>query len=719
MKRFGYLLMSMFLLCRVAAGQDAGFPSAFHIKADTGTYVKVPASSWQYLTEREGEVLQFPAVKGLESRFKYVKEGKRQNIKGNLVYWLRFGIVNDLRYPIKITLKGQAKTSEIFAKLPDGKWHRYITGISVPWSLKSGLKRINNTIYVIPPGDSVTFYRRDEPRSNGTPSALFIGFADRVVAAEYINNDKFLSDIIINSSVCGFLLFAAIFNFFFYYTVREKVYLYYAVLLVLVAISSISRPLEHLALREYPTLSDRVSGIILVFVFYLGFILSGMFLRTSENYPKWNKVFMPLCHCFAAVATLNYLLLNASNLVRGVLTVTLALITAVIAVGIVVTIVTDIIKRRAATRLFVLAVSPFIFCFIMVVVVGIVLNQNTSVMEYFTNFSLLWAVIALSWSLFGRFKDIEQQNTLQILENERIAREAEQQKAKLIAEQNEWLEKEVTERTAELNQSLTELKQTQSQLIQSEKMASLGELTAGIAHEIQNPLNFVNNFSEVSIELIDEMEIELANGDKEEAIAIAGDVKQNLEKIRHHGQRADSIVKGMLQHSRATSGQKEPTDLNKLADEYLRLAYHGLRAKDKSFNAELVMDYEESLPAVNIVPQDVGRVLLNLFTNAFYATQQKAKVSDSGYKPQVEVRTYSTPSGGCVVSVADNGTGIPAEIRDKIMQPFFTTKPTGEGTGLGLSLSYDIVVKGHNGKIDVETVQGQYTKFIIWLPAKT
>ena len=267
----------------------------------------------------------------------------------------------------------------------------------------------------------------------------------------------------------------------------------------------------------------------------------------------------------------------------------------------------------------------------------------------------------------------------------------------------------------DIESALEQLQLTQKQLIQSEKMASLGELTAGIAHEIQNPLNFVNNFSEVNIELVDEMEEQLTKGDKEEAILIAGDIKQNLEKIRHHGKRADGIVKGMLQHSRASSTTKEPTDINKLADEYLRLAYHGLRAKDKSFNAELETHFADGLPMVNMVPQDVGRVLLNLFNNAFYAVQQRQKAEGADFKPVVKVST-SVSGKFLNVRVEDNGTGIPDAVKDKILQPFFTTKPTGAGTGLGLSLSYDIVAKGHGGKIDVDTKENDHTMFTISLP---
>ena len=266
-----------------------------------------------------------------------------------------------------------------------------------------------------------------------------------------------------------------------------------------------------------------------------------------------------------------------------------------------------------------------------------------------------------------------------------------------------------------LTQTLEELKATQAQLIQSEKMASLGELTAGIAHEIQNPLNFVNNFSEVSNELLDEMTEQLEKGNTNEAKAIANEVKMSLEKINLHGKRADGIVKSMLQHSRTSNNKKEPTDINVLADEYLRLAYHGLRAKDKSFNAALKTDYDENIGLIKIISQDIGRVILNLITNAFYAVMEKKKLHPVGYEPTVTVSTKKIDNK-VIVEVKDNGTGISQKAIDKIFQPFFTTKPTGQGTGLGLSLSYDIVTKGHGGEIKVETKDGESTGFSVILP---
>jgi two-component system NtrC family sensor kinase len=340
------------------------------------------------------------------------------------------------------------------------------------------------------------------------------------------------------------------------------------------------------------------------------------------------------------------------------------------------------------------------------VVTGLVsLIANDFFDEYRTYFTFAMTA-AFIW-VFARQANSKKQD-----EALRIAAERKAELEALVAERTLAL----TQQKNELEELVEELRTTQAQLIQAEKMASLGELTAGIAHEIQNPLNFVNNFSEVSMELLDEMEEELARGDREEAAAIASDIKQNLEKIGFHGKRADSIVKGMLQHSRASTGQKELTDINALADEYLRLSYHGLRAKDKSFNAELITQFDPAVPPVDAVQQDIGRVVLNLFNNAFYAVQQKQKTVGAQFKPTVKISTKAV-NEGVEIRIEDNGTGIPDAIREKIMQPFFTTKPTGEGTGLGLSLSYDIIVKGHGGKIDIDSKEGEYTVFVIYIPA--
>ena len=289
-------------------------------------------------------------------------------------------------------------------------------------------------------------------------------------------------------------------------------------------------------------------------------------------------------------------------------------------------------------------------------------------------------------------------------------------------EELEQKRKAIEENNSALTQSLEELKAAQAQLIQSEKMASLGELTAGIAHEIQNPLNFVNNFSEVNKELLAEMKDEMDKGNIADAKEIANDVIANEEKINYHGKRADAIVKGMLQHSRTSTGQKELTDINALCDEYLRLSYHGLRAKDKSFNAKFETEFDPSLPKINVVPQEMGRVILNLINNAFYAVNERKKLNEEGFQPTVIVSTKKL-NEKIEIKVSDNGTGIPKNIVDKIFQPFFTTKPTGSGTGLGLSLAYDIITKGHGGELSVrtpsekvETKEGEGSTFSILLP---
>jgi signal transduction histidine kinase len=274
----------------------------------------------------------------------------------------------------------------------------------------------------------------------------------------------------------------------------------------------------------------------------------------------------------------------------------------------------------------------------------------------------------------------------------------------------------LSKQKSELEATLATLKTTQNQLVQSEKMASLGEMTAGIAHEIQNPLNFVNNFSEVNSELIDELKTELEAGNKQQVIQIANDIKENEEKINNHGKRADAIVKSMLQHSRSSSGKKELTDINALVDEYVRLSYHGLRAKDKSFNAKFETEFDNSIEPINVVPQEIGRVLLNLINNAFYAVSEKEKQVNGNYEPTVLISTQKTDDK-IEIRVKDNGNGIPNKVLDKIFQPFFTTKPAGQGTGLGLSLSYDIVTKTHGGEFKVETKEGEGTVFIVSLPA--
>ncbi|MBS1597396.1 MAG: histidine kinase [Bacteroidetes bacterium] len=368
-------------------------------------------------------------------------------------------------------------------------------------------------------------------------------------------------------------------------------------------------------------------------------------------------------------------------------------------------------------RWLITAVAPFLIVTVNFDIVNLFkFNWLNSVKEYedaARTFSIIW---------MGAMYFISRRQR-KALDKERMIRMREEEQNKIIAARKNELEYLVTERTAEitkqkeeLQHALTDLKSTQVQLIQQEKMASLGELTAGIAHEIQNPLNFVNNFSEISIELSQELkeEIEKPEIDKPYIVKLLTDISLNQQKINHHGKRADAIVKGMLQHSRTSAGKTEPTDINALADEYMRLSYHGLRAKDKVFNATLQTKFDESIGKISVVPQEIGRVLLNLFNNAFYAVSEKKKASGSDYVPIVSVTTKKI-GNKIEIRVKDNGMGVDDKVLDKIFQPFFTTKPTGQGTGLGLSLSYDIV-KAHRGEIKVETKKGEGSEFVIEIP---
>jgi signal transduction histidine kinase len=383
-------------------------------------------------------------------------------------------------------------------------------------------------------------------------------------------------------------------------------------------------------------------------------------------------------------------------------------------------------KEFSTARPVMLAISPFILVSFFTDIVRISYPKFYSNWAGFLDLASIFAII---WMIAMLIITNRQRKAL---EKEKQKTKEEEEQNRIMAQMKADLEVQVAERTSELTKqkeelehALHDLKATQSQLIHSEKMASLGELTAGIAHEIQNPLNFVNNFSEVNSELIAEMKQEIDKGNLEDVKAIANDIDENEQKIIFHGKRADAIVKGMLQHSRSSTGIKEPTDINALADEYLRLAYHGLRAKDKSFNATMKTDYHENVGSINIIPQDIGRAILNLITNAFYAVSEKKKSPHplkgrEEYEPVVTVSTrrFNSPLGDrgkIEIRVKDNGNGVPQKVLDKIFQPFFSTKPTGQGTGLGLSLSYDII-KAHGGELRVETKESEGAEFIIQLP---
>ena len=430
-------------------------------------------------------------------------------------------------------------------------------------------------------------------------------------------------------------------------------------------------------------------------------------LKATGLLPKWDRIFMVGTAVFIALIVISITVVKSEQIVSWVGWALL--------LGLIYLIFTQ--KDLQVAKQIIYAVLPLMLVSFIEDLVKLI---NPAFHKSWENYFDAAGIFAFIWMGAMLYINGKQRKAL---ETERLKAAEKEKEYKITETLKAALEVQVKERTAEitlqkeeLQHALTDLKATQSQLIQSEKMASLGELTAGIAHEIQNPLNFVNNFSEVNTELIAEMKDAIEKGNMDEVRAIANDIADNEQKINHHGKRADAIVKGMLQHSRSSSGVKEPTDINKLADEYLRLSYHGLRAKDKSFNATIKTDFDESIGEINILPQDIGRVILNLLTNAFYAVTEKKKRLGENYEPTVSISTKKL-NGKVEIRIKDNGNGIPQQALDKIFQPFFTTKPTGQGTGLGLSLSYDIITKAHAGTLNVETKEGMGSEFIINLPA--
>ena len=697
MKKIFFVIL---LLSFLPLKAQQGWPEPYVIKADSLLYSQeIPDENWQFVNTGEDELTLHEILKPENtSKFSFSGDDDLNNFGDRSHMWVRFRLKNASPNPVIITFSVNRQREDVYV-LKNGKSQHFQSGSMVPWSKRNGLRGLSEIKYTLRPNEEVKVYKNlgDVTFLNGlTPK---IGDYLKIVDYNYLKKHNYDTDDIISFGFFGFILFAVIFNLFFYYVNREKVYLVYSFLLFFSALLLAENVFSALIFSEfragYPVF---YAFTIIMFIIMLIHTIR-FFFRININFPGWDKF---LVYVSAIIALMGCLIFLAWQNNWAVFFIVIVVITALsffaFIVASIIMIISLLRRKDKEARLFVIAAMPFL---VSPIIAGIV--QLDWVITTFG----MWTILVLSWGMFARFKSLQ-------IENARVALEKEEERNRLIAAQKDELEKLVEERTAELRQSLDELKQTQNQLIQSEKMASLGELTAGIAHEIQNPLNFVNNFSDVSIELIDEMQEELQKGDTEEALALAGDIKQNLDKIAHHGRRADGIVKGMLQHSRKSSGQKEPADINVLADEYLRLAYHGLRAKDKSFNAKMITEFDESLPKVSIVGQDVGRVLLNLFTNAFYATQQKQKSAGPDYMPTITVTTLQDDED-VIIRVKDNGTGIPDEIRDKILQPFFTTKPTGEGTGLGLSLSYDIIVKVHNGTIDIQSVEGEFSEFIITL----
>jgi two-component system NtrC family sensor kinase len=702
-------------------------PPAYEIKTDTVVTIRLDDAYWQMLEDPEGrwtidEVSRPPIADKFHANTTQTEGILSVDYSIN-TFWLRYRLKNSMMHEARILMPKEVTYTDLYTRSSDGELNHKMTGTGVPWSKRDGLKRITTVTYTIQPGEELLFYERDNFNYYvNTPDFLKIdfGFTDKVIKEYYDDNDSS----ILPSFLFGFFLLAALFNLYFFLIVRGRVYLFFSLTLLFRGFSRFLYS-NDIFFREHPIVKWDLAHACVMFFFFFLIHFVRYFFETFKYYPRWDKYLIGV-----SIYNIIFFILAINNIIPVKYQDLLG--PQIVLFFILATLILFSRSNNKTVRLAIVAVLPAI-CIMSIPSMFVFrsLNENTGIpipafiqwidtrFDVLEQIGLVWVLIFFSWSLFQRYQQLQKQVTRETLAKERLAKEKEIERSQLIAQQKVELEKQVKERTSELKQSLEDLKSAQAQLIQSEKMASLGELTAGIAHEIQNPLNFVNNFSEVSAELIDEMEKEFVEGNKEDGIEIASDIKQNLEKIIHHGKRADAIVKGMLQHSRVSTGQKELTDINALADEYLRLSYHGMRAKDKSFNATLQTDFDAGIEKINIIPQDIGRVLLNLFNNAFYGVTEKknAPPSPKGevtYEPTVSVSTKKI-NGKVEIRVKDNGIGIPQKILDKIFQPFFTTKPTGQGTGLGLSLSYDII-KAHGGEIKVETKEDEGVEFLFSLP---
>ncbi|MEZ0607538.1 7TM-DISM domain-containing protein [Fibrella sp. WM1] len=621
------------------------------------------------------------------------------------IHWLRFSLDNPTTDNLLLEVaQAFLPITELYYQNDAGKTVRQTAGFRVPVDAK--VRKHHYQVFPIPPGKR-TYFVRFLAHSQPVPISIWEASAHEV---------KTYKQRLIYGFYVGFMFFVLLSNLFFFFSLRNRMYLLYAVV-VLIYLSYAMAVLDGFVVYFIDNLdltfwyiTIPTIGVTVQTIYCL------LFLEAKRYIPKVSRFVWGVVVYFATYAVLKYLLpmpvILAINTVNALLSFFLMGFVGVKA-------------GQQGNRLgYYFALAYFIYFLLVLTEATYIQTGKPAYFAELSHVTLATLIesFILSFLLSKRFEweraDVEkakaeaqEQLLAKTLENEQ-----------LLLSQNETLEQEVAQRTrdiehksTQLQQSLHELKTAQAQLIQREKMASLGELTAGIAHEIQNPLNFVNNFSEVSIELIDELRTELLAGRLTDAVTISHDLAENLQRISQNGNRASGIVRGMLEHARTGSGERQLTDLNSVADEYLRMAYRDLRAKDPSVTFVLHTHFEPNLAPVRVVAQDVARVMLNLYTNAFYALRDRQRQLGPDYQPTLWVSSERTPDA-VLFRVKDNGTGIPHEVLNKVFQPFFTTKPTGQGVGLGLSLSYDIITKGLGGDIRINTEIGQYTEVLLTIP---
>jgi len=658
-------------------------------------------------------------------------------------HWLKFVVKNESNHNRwLIRIKGNKVT--LFDQQVNGSFKTYQVGDMIPltdWYFKKAFG--NDFILPVPIEENqqkvfyahiettnihtlfnptVTDHNTDQDKTSIFPEINFINQFRKQTSFDFV--------------IIGGLLIMLCYHLIVTFVLRDKVYLYYVLysFFLLLTFMVWKGTIDVLGLYENPIdEGDKLFPFVILsmHLFYTLFLVK--YLDLAKFYPKLNAFIVYYLWIMFAIAILPMAILILMDKptfeIYGIpLAANNFLLNFLLWF-----VVISLWNKNPLAKIYLLGDSFFIISFaiaplaVFLTFFNIILPNPTfyGVAEM-VDIGAFFQQIIFAYGLALRIKISTKEKTQAQAETIKIQQETNQQleikvqeRTQELHETNEELQislEQINIKNLELDETLKILRATQAQLIQSEKLASLGELTAGIAHEIQNPLNFVNNFAELSVELTEELreEINKPQLDKGLIEELATDLALNQEKINHHGQRASSIVKGMLEHSRTSTGVKEPTDLNALVDEYLRLAYHGLRAKDNSFNATMETHFDPDLPLVSVIPQDIGRVILNLINNAFYVVSEKAKQGIEGFQPTVTVRTKQLEHA-IEIRVQDNGNGIPETIKDKIFQPFFTTKPTGQGTGLGLSLAYDIVTKGHGGTLEVSSVPNEGTEFVIRL----
>lgn len=641
------------------------------------------------------------------------------------VFWFTYQIKNETGKRTEIGLDAWSDIADYFVVRSTGATDTCGTGILKPWKSKKEFRTTNVCSFNIDSAETITVFYRAAFKTRIFDSSFKIGIYPPAIRArkDLIRAEtRFLKEeSTIFNFFAGFFAMASLIYFFFFYIVREKLFLYFGIFVALLALSS-SRLIQLYAL-ENPSLSPYIN-----LLGPLSFLSFSLFYRNYFDSPKhtpiWDKILLTLA-ILNVVAFLHYAITGKFLFDVQYILITIGMIVTMSVIPF------RIRNKDKEHKYFLLYASLPLLILIPVAAIAVLIirlsgnkvTEDSWMGTFFSNvnyvqlWALTWMVLFFSRTLIKRFTLQREQILKHETEKQAILLQQEQEKTVLMEKLNADLETKVAQRTAELNRSLSELKAMQSQLIQSEKMASLGEMTAGIAHEIQNPLNFVNNFAEVNQELTTELKDDILKhvddpAAKENISSLLENLKENSEKIRTHGKRAESIVKNMLHHSRNSTGVKEDTAINALVQEYAQLAFHGIRAKDKSFQSDLDMQLDPMAGNVAVIPQEIGRVVLNLMNNAFYAVKNNPEER----KPRVSLVTEKIENE-VVIRIIDNGGGISEKNLKKIFQPFFTTKPTGEGTGLGLSLSYDIITKGHGGKMEVQSVEQEGTTFTITLPS--